>query len=87
MISSALPHAKVIVTLDFGLMVNPWKLHYFFEMRDKTMPVVKHNVPEVNNLVFDIAETTISMWGWRSKSGEVLEIFFEDTVFGDSVLA
>lgn len=42
-------------------------------------------MPEVNSLVFDVAETTISMRGWKSERREVLETFLVDAIFKDGV--
>lgn len=55
--------------------------------REIVVPVLMHKVSEVNTLEFSIEETTTPIWGRNSESGEVLEIFFADTILDDIVLA
>lgn len=60
-ISSALPNAEVMVTLDFGLIVSLYRFHHFLEIRETAMLVSRKKVVEVNLLIFDVADLYTNM--------------------------
>lgn len=79
-VSNAFPDIKVMMTLDFSLMVRSCRLHHFFKTRKTAASVLRHSIPKVKFLVVDVAETAIPIWGWNSESGEVPGIFLAETI-------
>lgn len=62
-IPNAFYGTDVKMTSDFSFIVIRWRSHCFFDIRETSTLVSRHNIPEVKFLVFNVAETAIPMWG------------------------
>lgn len=61
--SNALPNVELMVTLDFGLIVTPYNLHYF-NMSEIVARISYQSIPVVKSLVRIVAEVEKFILGW-----------------------